>query len=217
MTAKFSKGGKTFNFIVNGDGWMEWWLDRGEAFSVTLTRDELGYTREHYITPVPNQGWNLGNDEWDVNGQKEQSDQGGVFQITPAIYDKYPDNTTFCFNFINTSQMTVTITVVSRTWYTNKWLEQTGGMVGFSPNPTLIADKKTVMYDETVTVYAAGKEGNDDSDYLTEPWWYYITGFYNSYHSPYKTVSGINVLENSYTFKAKNDVTIYVDFQYYKR
>ena len=217
LTAKFQQNGKTFNFIVNGDGWLEWWDDRDVAFSVTLTRNELGYSRRHYVRPVPNQGWELDLDEWDVNGSKEPSDQAGVFQITPDIYDRYPDNTTFCYNFMNPSQKTVTITVVSRTWQSGKWIEQAGGMVGFSSNPTLITDKKTVKYDETVTVYAKGKEGNDDGDYGTEPWWYYIAGFYNSTHSPYKINSGINILESSYTFKAKDNMTIYVDFQLYKR
>ena len=216
LTAKFVQG-KTFNFIVNGDGWLEWWDGRGDAFSITFTRDELDNSQSHRISPIPNYGWELSGDEWDVNGNSFLADQNADLFITQRIYDTYPDNTTFCYSFMDPSQKTVTINILSRTWQSNKWLEQAGGMVGFSSIPTLIADKKTVKYNETVTVYAKGKEGNDDSDYGTETLWYYVAGFYNSAHSAYKVNSGINVLESSYTFKAKNDITIYVDFQFYKK
>lgn len=91
-------------------------------------------------------------------------------------------------------------------------------MVGFSPNPTLIIDNLTVNYGETVTVYAKGDEGNHDSDYGTESWWYYIKGFYNSDHVIYKASNGdINTTNDTYTFKATENRTIYVDFIYYKR
>lgn len=219
LTAKFSQSGKTFHFIVKGDGWLNWWGgDRDESFSVTFTRDELGNNRDYNIIPEASSGWLLSGDEWEVNGTTYLADQYGEFYVTSSLYDKYPDNTTFCYNFINKSMKTCTVTVISSTWSSNKWHDQAGGMVGFDRNPTLIQTKKTVSYGESVTIYASGKSGNSDSDYGTAPWWYYINGFYNSSHVPYKAFSGnINTMNDSYTFKPQSDTTIYVDFIYYKR
>jgi len=130
------------------------------------------------------------------------------FEVIPEIY----------YNFANSSTKTCTITVISSTWNSNNWYTQLHGMVGFSPNPTLITDNLTVNYGETVTVYAKGDEGNHDSDYGTESWWYYIKGFYNSDHVIYKASNGdINTTNDTYTFKATENRTIYVDFIYYKR
>lgn len=209
--------GKTFHFIANGDGWIA--LDDGpqeNAISITFSMEDLENGKTYYIVPGTHYATLV--DKWEVNGTTIPSDQNGVFTLNSITGKQYPNNTTFYYNFADSSTKTCTITVISSTWNSNGWYTQPHGAVGFSPNPTLITDNLTVNYGETVTVYAKSDEGNYDSDYGAEPWWYYIKGFYNNNHVIYEASNGdINTTNDTYTFKATGNRTIYVDFIYYKR
>jgi len=177
-----------------------------------LKSDLVNSPNYYSIRPVADQGWDLGDDAWEVNGQMVESGQHGEFTITPAIYDAYPDGTTFCYNFFDPSSATVTITVLSGKWQSNKWNNEPGGMVGFTSAPTTVNAQKTVPYGSMVTVYGSGKYGTQNTSYGTVNWLYKVKGFYTPLHYTYK--SGNNTDKDSWTFKATSDMTIYVDFEY---
>lgn len=195
---------------------MEWWDNRDASFSYTFSRSELNNPpspRYYTITPVVEQvGWELGEDEWEVNGQMIESGQNGEFIITPAIYDAYPDGTTFCYNFFNPLTATVTITVISGKWLSNKWHHEAGGAVGFTLFPQSAMEQQVVQYGSMVTVYGNGKYGSSHSSSGPVDWFYKVKGFYSPSHFKYK--SGNNQEKDSWTFKATSNMTIYVEFEY---
>lgn len=106
----------------------------------------------------------------------------------------------------------MTITVISGRWQSNKWHNEAGGTVGFTPFSALVREQQTVPYGSTVTVYGNGKYGSQDGTYGPVNWFYKVKGFYSPLHHTYK--SGNNTEEDSWTFKATSDMTIYVDFEY---
>lgn len=114
----------------------------------------------------------------------------------------------------NTSDESYTINVYARTW-DGSWSTTANGSVGFDSSyskTTIIAEHGT-----SVTIYAEGKQGNYDSDWGTEPWWYYIKGFYTPSHSALQVFNDVDKLTAQYTFKATSNRDIYVEFVYYRR
>lgn len=114
----------------------------------------------------------------------------------------------------NTSDESYTINVYARTW-DGSWSTTANGSVGFDPSyskTTIIAEHGT-----SVTIYAEGKQGNYDSDWGNEPWWYYIKGFYTPSHSALQVFNDVDKLTAQYTFKATSNRDIYVEFVYYRR
>lgn len=112
----------------------------------------------------------------------------------------------------NTSDERYTIKISSRSNMVGS-----PGFIGFESGKLQRADQEIVVDDGTmVTIYAEGNMGNDDSDFGEEPWWYYIKGFYEN-NIALKTFNDINKVTAQYTFTARSNRTIYVDFIYYKR
>ncbi len=207
--------------MVNGPGWLEWWDDRGESFSYTFSRDELDNPPSPYyysIQPVTDTpGWEV-RDDWEVVNGGEVAipgAQGGEFLIDTRLYDKYPDGTTFCYNFFNPSTATVTITVVGAVRNNNRWDEDPAKCTaGFSSSPIFTREQRTFNYGEQVTVYGVGKEieySNTDPD---PRWGYYqVQGFYDWGHIVRYKVGNMSNTD-SWTFKAIEDRTIYIEFKY---
>lgn len=112
----------------------------------------------------------------------------------------------------NTSDERYTIKISSRSNMVGS-----PGFIGFESGKLQRADQEIVVDDGTmVTIYAEGNMGNDDSDFGEEPWWYYIKGFYEN-NIALKTFNDINKVTAQYTFTARSNRTIYVDFVYHKR
>lgn len=216
MTAQFSKRGKTFHFMINGSGWLDSWISYDTSFSVTVTREELTDTRDCYITPIADPGWYLSGDYWDANGTPFVSEgQYGELYLTPAFYDKYPDNTTFSYTLIPSSTTEYTITVKATRWLGSGWNQDVqGSKVGFNKSDLSAWDKTIkVPANEKLTVYAEGADGFHSYPNDTDHWYYRVAGLYDSNHVAYKT-SASNTGIDSYTFTVNSDRTIYVDFQY---
>lgn len=222
LSAKFIKNAKTFNFIMNGSGYFEFWDDRGDRFtqfSETFTRDELGYDYAHTILPHADAGWTIPGDEWEVSdGTKILADQRGELNLTPDFYDKYADETTFYFNLVPTSSIECSITVRAKNLVSGTWHDEYSGHVSLDGGRTWNSEVTIkAKYGESVTINAKGDWGYHDYPNDTEPWAYNITGFYDAVTNiPYKACSGNNDSE-TYTFKVYSDRVIHVDFKYASR
>ncbi|MEG1007572.1 MAG: hypothetical protein RSO15_15045 [Bacteroides sp.] len=212
--------GKTFHFkTAEPSGRLNWWGDREDfedhSFSYTFTRSELGYNYDYVVTHDTNHsGW-----RWLVDG-KEVINAGQYVDLvmSPEIYDRYPDNTTFTYDLLggNPDTETYTITVKADRWLSNRWTGDSGGSkVGFAKND-LSSWEKTIQATrgETLTIYAQGADGFHPYPNDTDHWYYKVLGFYNTGHIAYKLGAPNNGGVDSYTFTVSGDMTIYVDFQY---
>lgn len=93
-----------------------------------------------------------------------------------------------------------------------------GGLIGFAPG-NLQSVKQTIVVNDgdKVTIYAEGRSGNNDSDFGEQPWWYYIKGIYLENSTPLQTYNDINKMTAQYSFIARSNRTIFIDFVYHKR
>lgn len=208
--------GKTFHFkTADPLGRLDWWRDRGDQFfSYTFTRSELGYNYDYVVTHDTNHsGW-----KWLVDGKEViNAGQDVDLVMSPEIYDRYPDNTTFTYDHLggNPGTETYTITAKAARWSSPNWLQDVGeSKVGFDRAD--LSSEKTIQATrgETLTIYAQGADGFHPYPNDTDHWYYKVLGFYNAGHVAYKLGTPNNGGADSYTFTVSGDMTIYVDFQY---
>ena len=215
MTAKFTPG-KVFHFMVN-NGWLEWWDGIDDSFFQIFKREDLGYGYEYVIKSFGNTGCISVSPYWVASvGDQVLGGQDGEFFMDRNIYDKYPNNTTFTYNYAPKGSLEYTITVVSRSWINHRWQLSFDGYVGFDAGDLDFEKTIKARYGETVTVYAEGNSGYHSFPNDTEPWSYNVMGFYNSVHVSFKD-NPKNSNTGSYTFTVYGNNTIYVDFQYFSR
>lgn len=201
LTAPLDYNGEIPDYTINSDNVKTYAIYKDASGYAPVYVQANSYSDNEFL------GWYDGNANLLSTYSSLEETEISEMQKGTSIFAKFSERQ-------STSDESYTINVVARSW-DGSWHLSPNGFVGFDSNYT----KTTIIakHGDTVTVYAEGKTGNDDSDYGTEPWWYYVKGFYTPSHSALLTFNDVDKYVAQYTFEAKMNQDIYVEFVYYKR
>lgn len=201
LTAPLDYNGEIPDYTINSDNVKTYAIYKDASGYAPVYVQANSYSDNEFL------GWYDGNANLLSTFSSLEEREISEMQKGTSIFAKFSERQ-------STSDESYTINVVARSW-DGSWHFSPNGFVGFDSNYT----KTTIIakHGDTITVYAEGKTGNDDSDYGTEPWWYYVKGFYTPSHSALLTFNDVDKYVAQYTFEAKMNQDIYVEFVYYKR
>lgn len=203
LTAPFNYNGEIPDYVIdNTEGVKTYTIYRaeGDAYPPTFIQAN-SYSDNKFL------GWYRQNkDLYSIDNQLTDMEMDRELEFGEHIYAAFS-------NRQNTSDKKYTIKISSRSNTAGS-----GGVIGFESGKLQRASQEiTVNEGTTITIYAEGDRGNNDSDYGQQPWWYYIKGFYTGNNTALKTYNDINKTTAQYTFTVRSNRTIYIDFVYHKR